>query len=276
MESDTLKKVLTEVKEGETTAIELVRGMGDDAPIAELRITNTPATPIRAESPPRQHVFYNVAGFLSYLAANATGETVILTDPDKLTAKAVIDDRAVNGFEYVQFQPKYHPLMKMVKSTILAYPGQAIEIKRFAGEVMRCRQVIAKADNLDRNQISMLMQQVSVSSQIVAKHGTGKVATNGVMCKTTVKGELQDGTEIDLPDAITLELPIYIGTDPIKFDVFLTVTTVGNNAAITVDAPDLDVKKFEVFEKMLQPIAENESVLFSRGSVGSGHWLYVK
>jgi hypothetical protein len=272
-----LVDVLTEVVEGSTTSIKVFKDMVGDEKIARIEVSERPVEPIRKESPARDHVFYDAAGFIAFVEKNSTKDTIVLADVGENRAVAILDDHAKTGFESVHLEPQYHPLMKKVLKTILSCRGNMMEIKEFAIEVMRCRDVIVADENNNALDIAMLMQQITISSRVTSSHGTGKKSVNGLMCITEVKGQTDpEGEPINLPDGITVEVPIFVNTEPVKFTIDLTIKAGQNAAGISADSPDLDVQTFNVFEKMLEPIKEMDDVLFSLGSPDTAPWDYVK
>ncbi len=271
-----LVDVLTDVADGKTTAIKVVREMVGDDPVATIEITQKPVLPIRSESPARNHAFYDATGFIAFIEENKTANTIVLADPLDRQARAVLDDHASQGFETVYMQPRFHPLMEKVFKTILCKRGSMMEVKEFAIQVLRCRDVIVGNDKMSGNDIAMLMQHINISSQVKANHGVGKKAVNGLMCTTEVKGVTGEGELVEMPDGITIEVPIFLNTEPVKFTIDLTVRASQSEAYITADSPDLDVQMFEVFSKMLEPIKEMKDVLFSLGVSGTRVWDYIK
>ena len=89
-----------------------------------------------------------------------------------------------------------------------------------------------------------LMSGLNVAGTIEVAQGQGKNAINGVMVTTTIKGA--DSTNFgELPDTIVLDLPIYVGTQPTKIEIDLTLSArPGEGVYITLSAGDLLEAKF--------------------------------
>ena len=206
------------VAENEVSAVSLARqllGEGKEKVIVELKREKT--MPQRMESPARAHVFHDVAGFTTFVKANKSQHTIIFADVDDVVIFAVLDDRAQKGFEAVELRPPYHPEFTLLNDSLL---NQSLPIELFAQGVMRNRKVIRDTDACDGKSLALSMQQLTVATAIVQAIGDGKTSVNGVMTTTTVKTGAPEAKEhLDLPDSISVELPIYLNTDKVKFDL---------------------------------------------------------
>jgi len=268
--SETLKQFVEAVELGNVNALTIAKKLGEDGKEVVINLEKKRVMPERMESPPRAHVFHDAAGFIGYLKTNKTNNTVVLADVDQVVVEAVLDDQASMGFETIALKPPYHPEFALLAKTLL---DRTLSIEQFAIAVMRNRNVIAGGSESTR-QLALSMSQITVSSKIEACVGAGKKSVNGVMCTTEVKSGVAE-EQIELPDSITVLLPIYINTAAVSFDIDITVTAErGGNVQVTTDSPTLGVRKFEVFQEILSPIEKMDGVAVSYGVLKTAQWKY--
>lgn len=165
-----------------------------------LNLANKKVMPDRMESPARAHVFHDANGFASYLKSNKSENLLVLIDTKNKRVAAVLDDKAKQGYEVVQFSPPYHPKFTLFEENLLG----AFDVKEFAKGVMMCRDLIAGVDGDEKyagKQLALLMKQITVSNKITAENGTGVECVNGVVIETNVragKSEEQTGGKEEL------------------------------------------------------------------------------
>jgi hypothetical protein len=121
-----VKDVLRNIPTGNETVFDLAREVGGDGkePKTVLTVVNRrvnpepPPQPVKSPSPRRQHEFYDVAGFVAYLAKYGSGTTVVQADPQSETVTAIMDNAAKDGFEIITFRPQIHPIFKPWKDMV--------------------------------------------------------------------------------------------------------------------------------------------------------------
>ena len=271
LENESIKKFIEEVGEGQANVLKVAEKLlSDGAKEVTCQLERRKQMPERMESRARAHVFHEAAGFIAYLKDNKTANCVVLADVASVRVAAVLNDNAENGYEVIVLEPKRHPEFSLLEDTLL---DQEMDAKRFAKMVLRNRGVIA-GDAKDAKQLALLMSQVTVSDQISLAMGEGKKAVNGIMCRTEIKAGTGE-TQVELPDEITFETPIYLETSVQRFDADITV--VGNTregVLVGVDAPQLVLCKYRCFEEIVKPIREMEGVLVSYGCPHFADWMY--
>lgn len=229
--------------------------------------------PERMESPARAHVFHDADGFVSYVDANKTDNTLVLATVDDSRVFAVLDDRAEEGFERIYLIPAKDPRFVLLEKSLLQ---QRMSIESFAIAVMRNREIIQDTDKLSARDLALAMQQITVSEKIENCSGIGATSVNGVMCTSTVKAG-QAEAKIDIPDILTVKVPIYLNTEAVEFDIDITVLNQRGAVMAVVDSPQLEVRRFEVFEnQILAPIKEMDDVDVSYGYPATEVWEYNK
>jgi len=237
-----------------------------------LEMLRTKQMPERWESPARAHTFNEVEGFVDYVATNKTKNTIIFADVANTVIFAVLDDKAEHGFEQVRFEALYHPEFILLNSTLL---DDKMDIMTFARNLMRNRNVLA-GEPEKAKQLALMMRQITVSSKITAYSGVGARSVNGIMCTTDAKAGIAED-QIDLPDSIAVKVPIYINSDPVKFDIDLTITADrSGKVEITTDNPELEMRKYEVFQLILDRVRDFDGVLVTLGKPMTKEWAYNK
>jgi hypothetical protein len=268
-----VKDFLKNVGDLETNALTVSKSLLEDGKEnVTLKLTRDRVMPERMESPARNHIFNDADSFVGYVTDEKTDNTIVFADIDDRTFYAVLDDHAEKGFERIIFQPLCHPQFAMLEGTLLYLE---LSIFDFARNLMRNRAIIADGPE-NTKQLAMMMQQITVSSSIKSCAGVGAKSVNGVMCTTEAKAGV-DETQIDLPDTISICTPIYINTDAVRFDLDLTVTADRNGAvAVTIDSPEVAIRRYEIFEGILKRLKEIEGVLVTLGRPQTSEWEYNK
>jgi hypothetical protein len=240
-----------------------------------LNLQRKPIIPERMESPARAHTFHDADGFIKYLQANKPTDGVMMVLAD-VTAKriiAVLNDKAAKGFENITLQPPYHPEFILLSNLV----NKTLEITDFAKMVLRNRSVTHASkigDTTAARDIALLFSQITVSKKVTACTGAGNKSTNGVMVETSISAGANTQQPIALPEAIKFKVPIYLNTEEVIFDITIKLAHDEVDVYIVTDAPELELRKFEVFEKILEPIKAMEGVLVSYGTPATENWNY--
>ena len=256
MQDSTIKNFLSEVESLSSNAISVskqVLDAGQEKVTVEL--LRSKVMPERMESPPRKHRFDEVAAFVEYIKVNKTDNTVIMADLKAGVFAAVLDDKAARGFEIIRMEPQKSPAFELLEQML----NQEMPVRAFARYAMRSRKVLG-ADEEAGRQFAMLMQQITIASKVTACQGTGRKSVNGLMCTTEVKSG-EGINQVELPDEIEANVPIFVKRPIVKFGIDLTIMASQDVAHIIADAPELDVVKYEEMRKMLSEIS---------GEIGGG------
>ena len=267
-----VSEAIKKVAENELSAVALAKELLDDGTKkVTVLLERRKIMPERMESPARSHQFCDVDGFTEYVGNNKTTDTVVFCDVNETTIFAVLDDKAPKGFEIITLVPPYHPEFALLAETLL---DKTLGIQEFARAVMRNKRVIKDTAGHSARNLAMIMQQIVVASETKQFIGDGKKQVNGLVTKTTIKAGSDVTDELEIPDSFTVELPIYINTDPKRFDVDITITTKQQGVVAVVDCPELEVKKYEVFEEMVAGLKNLAGVSVVYGRPGRCDWNY--
>lgn len=273
MDDNEVKEAIRSVKPGCENVIDIAKELlGDGEGKVTMVLKNQKTMPERMESKARHHTFHDAAGFIAYLKKNVTTDTVVLANINGPRVYAILDDKAANGFETVELDPPEHPRFTLLREGLLS---GAMGVEGFAKGILRNRAVIQPTSSLSVRDLSLAMQQITIAESTTQKIGVGKVAENGLMCKTTVSGQLAE-SQVQIPDSIEVKLPIYLNTAEKQFGLDITVLTQRGVVAIVCDSPELDLKKFETFEEILTPIKAMGDVIVTYGQPGHDSWAYNK
>lgn len=276
MSNNDVADAIKEVAENEVNVISVAKMMlkGGKENV-QVSLEHKKVMPERMESQARCHVFHDAEGFMAFLSANKTKHTFVFADVNGVVIYAVLDDKAKTGFETVSLRPPYHPEFSLLNDALL---NKSLPIAFFAQGIMRNRKVIQDSPpNWDAKSLALAMQQLTVASAIVQAIGDGKTAVNGVMTTTTVMtGSPEAKEHLDLPETIKVKVPIYLNTEAVEFDIDITVSSKSGAVFAITDAPELEVKKYEVFETMLKDVKALEGVTVVYGWPSRADWKYNK
>jgi len=258
------------VAENEMSVITLLKEKGE----GKVTLERKKVMPERMESPARQHTFHDVEGFTKYITANVSENTIVFADVDGVIIKAVLDDKAEFGKEIIMLSPPYHPAFTLLEEALL---NKTLRIADFAQGVMRNRAIIQGTDQCDAQSLALSMQQLTVATAVVQAIGDGKKSTNGVMTTTSVTTGCPEADEhLELPDSIVVKVPIYLNTEPVLFAINITISTRSGDVLATTDSPELALKEYEVFEKMMKDLRAIDKVSVVYGVPCEADWKYNK
>lgn len=278
---NTLGAMLREAAEGEETAFEVLRetlGDGDDAHSqATVRVQRRrlqpepPNEPIKAPSPKRAHLFHDAAAMIAYLGKYRTADTVILADAVEGIVSAVIDEKAERGFEVVMFTPQRHPLF----TPWLDRLGQWMTMRAAIEFLLDNRRTVIDPDG---KQFARDLSQIKVAQKIDWMQGLGTHSINGVMVETTINGK-KSSDPVELPEEITIEVPMYVGCDPLPltFDVSIDFSD-KTGVMLRISSPDVRAKACQQFDQFARLIADalNEDCVVGLGSARHAQWEVLR
>lgn len=264
---DGINGFLEQVARTHNNTVEVAKRLLGDKEHVEVTFKQEVVQPIRAESPPRAHVFWSVHGFVEYLQKYATDDLVVLANPMDGTIEAVLNEAALTGFEVVSFEPLYHPLFKPWSDWI---GGEPRDIKAFGKFVLGQRHVIMDPDP---RMLAMILSQIRVSKKVEAAVGFGAESTNGVMIETKIKGQVQN-TVVDLPETISIECPVFMDCEPARMEVSLVVEDAGG-VLVQLISSDVEREKVMATRRAMDKVSETLAAVVSLGSVEHAQWSYV-
>jgi hypothetical protein len=274
---DTMSEWLRDVQTGGEKTIAFIQKTLEESGGKELRVVmeERRSVPEREESQPRAHVFYEIRGFIGYLAKNkpdkcVSGRTIALVDIKAQSCVAVLDEGSSTGVEKITFVPQLHPVFAPWAALLAQGAG---ELEEFVSFLMANRRAITKPDG---KELVLLLSQVRASEKVTIRRGFGKTAVNGVMCELDIQGEKKN-QPVDIPEVITVECPLFVGTDPVTFEIDLQLGMGGPNHSVLVDvsSSDLEVKRLAAFEEMVEKLRKVEDVLVAMGKVEHARWEYI-
>jgi len=267
-----LETLLRNIEEGHESVLDITRATdADGKPLTTVELRRRAIQPeLKPEprlaiSPPRAHTFLTAYAFTRYLEKYGSPEnTVVLLDPVGKIGHGVLDELTERGREVVRLQPTYNPGFAPWAALIDA--GR-VEITQFCEFLMANRRVVTDPDG---KTLALLLSQVRISHGITIHRGRGARAINGLVCETTIAGEKQEET-VELPDSLTLETPIFLGTDTQKIEVDLTLSaTRDGDVSVLVSSADLALATLKTFDAMADAIGET---LAGRATVLTGQFF---
>lgn len=278
----TIQEALEEVTLGRETVFSVVNEIDKDGKPGGKVLTiehrqvqpEEPRAPKRAESKRRDHVFYDVDGFIAYLMKYGDENTTIFGDPQAGCCKAVLNEKAAQGFEGVVFQPMLHPLFVPWETVI----GKRVAIEEFVDFISMHRRSIAKPNG---RELTMVLSQVKACTSIEVHRGRGKESLNGMLVKTKIQGQDKESV-VEIPEIVTIKVPLYVKTAPREIELDLIVETAKGDdwrtIEVAVSAGDLLTSKVEAFEEMLakcEVLKTEKKMTLSLGAPRYGAWEYL-
>lgn len=276
---DSIMAMMRNANEGQETVFDLTAELdaeGNETSAKRLVIERRQLQPEEtpeprlARSPKRSHTFLETEGFSAYLKKYGTeGKVVILADPNESRMVAVLNEEADKGYETValeaQTDPMFQPWEELLEKRVSG-------IKDFADFLMQHRTSVA---NDAGRELSLLLRQVKAATDIQLHSGIGSGATNGLLVKSTIQAQKQTD-EVDLPDYFDIEVPLYVGTDPVILRIDLLVDTVNGGTGIVamVSCGDLERRRRDAFNQMLESV-KVEGAIVTLGTADWGDWRLV-
>ena len=272
-----LQEILENVNVGETTVFDVVKeaGTGNGKLTVEVRklLPEEARPPKRAESPPAAHEFYAAESFAAYLTRYGDDNTVIFADPQGEQMYAVMNElEPTGGYEVVTMKPQIHPLWKPWAEIA----GTSVPLEKFAQFVAQNRRAIVIPDG---KEIALTLSQVRAVVNVTVERGRGKDAVNGLMVTTRIQGVDKKET-VELPDEITLSVPLYVGTakKDVELDLCIEADREGH-VGVIVTAGTVAEAKVAAFEEMIAVVREGTKALNATITLGkpkTGAWQYLR
>jgi hypothetical protein len=268
--NDTIAKLLRRVTEGQESILELSKE-GEVTKVAFGSRKLQPELPvmIRSESPPRAHVFHTPGSLVDYVTMYGNDKTVILLDVPAMKGAVVLDETNFDQFECLPFEPVKHPLF----SEWAAMLGKRLDVLQFAEFVMGHRRQVVQPDG---REVAMIFSQLQASTKMTVARGQGKQALNGVMVETTIQGKKGEAF-VELPESITIRLPLFVGEPESEIEIDLLVGAEGDRLWVSASASGVLAAQFVAFERMADAIKSGcESATVGLGRVSHGKWDYLR
>jgi hypothetical protein len=279
--SEALENLIRNVQDGRETILDLAKeaGLGDNPGKVSLELRSrrlnpeAPAKPVRLESPARAHNFTDVEGFAAYLGRYGSKNTVVFADPETGRFQAVIAETATEGFEIVSMEPQDHPLMRPWGELL----GKPTTIRAFVEFLMSNRRVII-APNA-RDLIGMLAQ-IKIAKAVTINTGIGKASLNGIMVDTIINGKASSDL-LEIPDNLTIEAPMFIGTSPVTLNIDLLVDCPDKTVVVTASSADMAVARIQAIQEMVALLQAalkitQPDMVFALGTPAHTAWNYAK
>lgn len=242
--------------------------------IVEMRTLNPepPAFPTRMETPPRDHLFYDAEGFVSYLQKFGTPNTVILADQKTGRIEAIIDENSMRGVEVISLFPQIHPRWQPWDALI----GKTIPLSAFVDFLRNNRRAVFGGDNDGGRSLLLALSQIRASTEVELCEGSGKNSMNGIMIKTRIQGK-ESSSLAELPETIKIKTPIFIGEQDVQIEMDLILDTAEGGKIVTarIASADLLEAKIAAFEKIVDLIRGMDLWTVSYGSERRGAWNYL-
>lgn len=279
---NSLADLIRTIAEGDETAVDVIRDVtGPDGPdgkptpntrlVVERRKLQPeqPPEPKRAESKGRAHVFHDAAALAAYLVEYKTKKAVVLADVPGRAIHAILDETADNGREAVVCRPQTHPLFAPWADLIDDDPRSAAAFAEF---VLANRRAVVEPDP---KELVMVFSQIRASQKVEIRAGRGVKSINGVMVETEIQGEKKSEV-VQLPDVLTIEVPLFVGTDPIKVEIDLLVGLTGQTVTVSANSSMVAVRELEAFEAMIQTLDDTEGLVVGLGRPEYVDWRYLR
>lgn len=279
LDSVSVESLIRVVPEGQETVFDLLGEGGQSVKTIEVRRRQLqPESPLPTREPliaraeARDHLFHDLATFAAYIKreaemAESLENAIVLADVEAREIVCVVDESSESDREQFAFVATEHPLFKPW-SAILNKPIPALE---FALHCQRLRRTIVEPDG---RELALLFSQIRMAKSITVAQGVGKKAINGVMVELDIAGTKQ-GQLVELPDSITIETPLFIGSEAIAIEIDLLVAEKNDSVLVYATAPDVEAKQIEAFESIVGQIREQSGLLVGLGHVQHRDWNIV-
>ena len=245
-----VQELIDTVRVGETTTLDVVADGAARKLVVEQRklLGEAPRAPVRAESPARDHTFLTAESLRDYLVRYGSENTVVYADPKGQVIVAVLDERQEHGLELVRMTPEIHPQWAPWAELL---ESDALDSKEFAAFLMKNHRSV-----LGGRAVAHRLSQLRATVTVEVQRGRGKTAMNGLTVTTKIQGGTNQVDEVEIPETITVEVPLYVRTPPVKVEVDLCVEATGDGVvSVEASAANLAEARVAAFEGMVAVIA---------------------
>ena len=294
-----VKDILRNLPTGNETAFDVVREcLPDGTSKAVLSVINrrlnpeAPPEPVRAPSPRRVHEFFDVYGFIGYLAKYGGGSTVVLADHKAEQIAAIMDNRAPCGFEVVTFRPQVHPIFQPWKDMVEGTAdeeegGEYIPLRQMADFLAENRRAIIGAGGAEvedgAKALLHSLRQIKVSRKVDMMQGTGNNSINGIMIELNIAGKASENA-VSLPETVVVEAPLYVSRPERQFTFDLTLNASEDGGVVAKLTPgDLLAQRAQEFEQIVAEISTDPrlaelakaGLVLGLGKPQTAEWQYL-
>lgn len=273
-----LSEFLEGVNVGEVTALDVTGEPGDRKLTISSRKLNpeAPRAPDRAESPARAHVLHSAESLADYIRRYGSSKSVVLADVGGEAIYATLDETARGGFERVVMRPAIHPLW----APWAAKAGLTTKIEDFAEFVAQHRRSVVAPPG---RELVITLSQVKATVKVEIHKGRGKNSINGVVVTTDIKGGGQQTETVELPDSITLLVPLYVGTEPQQIELDLTLkANAQGEVGVAITAGTVAEARLQAFARMVETVKAGcagveggAGAVFGYGKPETKDWDYL-
>ena len=261
------KDLIRKAIEGNETVFDVASELseeGEQSTTLRVGYRQLPPLPIPVNKAPakaRSHTFHSLSEFGEYLKREADKEKcVVLADVEPREIKAVLNESDECDREVIAFEAKTHPLFAVWEALI----GKAIPVLEFALHVMQHRNAVIEPDG---RELALTFSQIKASKNITKHVGIGPKSLNGVVVEMQIGSEKHE-TDVDLPESITIDVPLFLDTDPMTVQLDLLVTESGDGRLVVfVTAPQLDEARIRAFEGMVTRLRKDTEMIVGLGAV---------
>lgn len=265
-ENTPIEHLLTHPDPRDKTVIDIVKD-ADDAGIRTLTVTMERTIPVRCETPPRQHDFRAMEGFIAYLheygGPKPACPTTVLCDPITGRFVAILDENHELQTERITFTPQPHPAFQEWQGVL----DKPLDFPTLAAFVQRQRRTIENGPV-----IAKLLRQIKASTKVELLNGAGKDAVNGITWTTKIQG-VDKGSDAELPETLRITVPLYLDAVVTTLDIDLNLETrdEGKKIVAVLSAPTL---KEDMWKALLVYAEACKEFQFGFGVPQYGQWAY--
>ena len=272
VDSATIQHLIRQIPEGQETIFDFVGEGGESVKKVEVsrRVLQpeVPELPVEmpiARAKKRCHTFNDIDTFADYLIREASADrSIILADVDRREIIAVLDETNPLDREQVRLKAIEHPLFTPWSEVI----QESIPVLDFALFIMQHRRAVTDPDG---RELALLFSQVKMSKAITVMSGVGKKSINGIIAEVEIQGE-RKGMPMELPETITVNLPLFVGTSPQEIEIDLLVTNRGESVVVYATAADVEQQRIVAFEEMVTKLKAKTGHLVGLGSIAEKNW----
>ena len=264
---ETVQELLTKTPVGETTVLDMVKDLDGKPGLVITHRREPPLVPTRRESPRREHTFFDVEGFGSYLNVYGCANSVMFADPEAARISAVLDETAETQFEVVSFAAQIHPLW----APWAALLNGPTDLGSFLDVVANNRRAVVEPDG---RELVLMLSQVKASEHIEVQKGRGRDALNGIMVQSKVQGVVKDEL-VEIPESLTIRAPLYLGRPARDVVVDLYLSAADGGVHVRLSAGDLRTAMVEEFSAMAAAVRKECPGTFTFGKPAFGGWAYI-
>ena len=166
--------------------------------------------------------------------------------------------------------PKINPTFEPWQDML----GKKMPVTAFAEFLLANRRCIVAPEPKD---LISIFSQVRGGIQITREAGRGNKSINSVTVTVNIQGKTQVDY-VDLPESITVNLPIFVreSCQDIELDLLVSATPETGGIYVVASSSTIELAKINAFNAMLTRLAELSGVVVSTGKPAHAPWNYLK